>query len=285
MGVYSREMNRSSLADEQYDCMPTLNDRQVMDFCKNGYLMLDGVVPDEVNRRVVEFLNKHDSPEPAEILAEDWFVDAVIKNPCSAGAVRSLLGKNFVLPTQIANHRVHCPAPALNWHQDGGSIITPRLDYLQVFYYPEKTTREMGPTEILPGSHLHRGYGGYLSRLRSLKESVLTVSPPGTIFLTVYSIWHRRSSSIRSGIRNNLKYNNWRTAKPCRDWKTDSDFNFSWPGKTVPPFTVRAAQLLAWLCDEDWQHMGGQSWPCFSNSIRDSDQPGLPEGLHRRQDP
>ena len=46
MGVYSREMNRSSLADEQYDCMPTLNDRQVMDFCKNGYLMLDGVVPD-----------------------------------------------------------------------------------------------------------------------------------------------------------------------------------------------------------------------------------------------
>ena len=97
----------------------------------------------------------------------------------------------------MSNHRVECPAPALNWHQDGGSILTPRLDYLQVFYYPEEVTREMGPTEILPRSHLFRGYGRILSRLLSLSQSVLTTSEPGTIFLTVYSIWHRRLS--RSG--------------------------------------------------------------------------------------
>ena len=39
-----------------YDCEPTLNDRQVMDFCRNGYLVLPAVVDDEVNRRTVEFM-------------------------------------------------------------------------------------------------------------------------------------------------------------------------------------------------------------------------------------
>ena len=34
-----------------YDCKPTLTDTEVLEFCKNGYLMLEGVVPDEVNRR------------------------------------------------------------------------------------------------------------------------------------------------------------------------------------------------------------------------------------------
>ena len=266
-----------------YDCKPTLNDRQMIDFCRNGYLKLDGVVPDDVNCRVVEYLDKHDSPQPDEILKEDWFVDAVIKHPYAAGAARSLLGKNFGFPPQIDNHRVHCPAPSLNWHQDAESKTTLRLDYLQVFYYPEEVTREMGPTEIMPGSHLHRGYGGMLSRLRSLKQSVLTISPAGTIFLTVYSIWHRRSLSTSVGIRNQLNYNYFRTVKPCRDWDTDPDFNFSWPKEEYPRFNGRAAQMLAWLCGEDWQPRGGLSWPCFTHSVCDGDQPGLPEALRRHK--
>ena len=150
-----------------------------------------------------------------------------------------------------------------------------------MFYYPESVSREMGPTEILPGSHLQRGYGGFLGRLRSLKESVLTVSAAGTIFLTAYSIWHRRSASTGTGIRNNLKYNYWRTVPPWRDWNTDPAFNFSWLDNKVPQLTVRAAELLAWLCGEEWQHLGGQSWPCFSHTVLDSDQPGLPQGLRR----
>ena len=265
---------------EKYDCEATLSDGQVMDFCRKGYLMLEGVVADEVNRRTVAFLDERDGAEPTEILQQDWFVDGVVKNP--QGAVRALLGRDFALPRLMANHRVECPAPALNWHQDGGSIITPRLDYLQVFYYPEEVTRALGPTQILPGSHLFKGYGGLLSRLRSVRDSILTISPPGTIFLTAYSIWHRRSASTARGIRNNLKYNYWRTVEPRRDWVEDPNFNFSWPANEFPPFTVRAAQMLAWLCGEEWQHAGGQGWPCFSSTPHGGDQPGLPAGLRQR---
>ena len=70
------------MTGKNYDCEATLSDGQVMDFCRNGYLVLEGVVADEVNRRAVAFLNEYDGPEPTEILQQDWFVDGVIKNRC-----------------------------------------------------------------------------------------------------------------------------------------------------------------------------------------------------------
>ena len=120
-----------------YDCAPTLSDTQVLEFCKKGFLVLKGVVPECINRKTVEFLNQHASIEPTGILGEAWFVDNVIKNPAAAGAVRSLLGRDLGLPILVSNHRVVCPQPAQEWHVDSDSRFGPPLDYLQVFYYPE----------------------------------------------------------------------------------------------------------------------------------------------------
>ena len=92
-----------------YDCKPTITDTEVLEFCKNGYLMLEGVVPDEVNRRAMEYCDEHSYMEPSGILKEDWFVENVIVHPAAAGAVRSLLGANFHLPILMSNHRVQCP--------------------------------------------------------------------------------------------------------------------------------------------------------------------------------
>ena len=264
-----------------YDCKPTLTDRQMMDFCRNGYLMLEGVVSDEVNRRTIEFMKDHDVEEPVEILEEEWFVDAVIKNPQGAGAVRCLLGRDFLLPAVMSSHRIQCPGPPQPWHPDAGSVSAPRLDYLQVFYYPSGATREMGPTELIPGSHLSQARNAFLGRLRSLKPAVSTASPPGSIVITAYSIVHRRSPSTATGVRDNLKYNYWRTTPPQRDWVVDPDFNFSWTKNVLPPFSVSAARMFAWLCGEDWEHMGGQAWPCFTAGVYDFDQIGLPKGLRR----
>lgn len=144
-----------------HDCKPTLNDRQVLDFCRNGYMVLPAVVPDEVNRRTVEFMAEHaDSLEPVEVLGEEWFDEGVIKNPEAAGAVRSLLGRDFLTPNMISSHRTVGPTPAQNWHPDAGSIITHRLDYLQVFYYPSGATKEMGPHRDRPGLAHESRQGG-----------------------------------------------------------------------------------------------------------------------------
>ena len=99
------------------------------------------MVPDSVNERCVEFLDAHAAMdhsaveaagaegtggqvriqrvmEPAELFAEEWFVDAVLLCPEVVGAVRSLLGKEFGLPVLISNHRMTpdtTPADEQGW--------------------------------------------------------------------------------------------------------------------------------------------------------------------------
>ena len=47
------------MINQIYDCEPTLTDQQVIEFCQKGFIILEGVVSDEVNRRVSDFLDEH----------------------------------------------------------------------------------------------------------------------------------------------------------------------------------------------------------------------------------
>ena len=40
------------------DVKPTMTDQAVLDFCKTGLLMLEGVIPDATNRWVTEYLDQ-----------------------------------------------------------------------------------------------------------------------------------------------------------------------------------------------------------------------------------
>ena len=270
-----------------YDCNPTLSDQEIFEFCLKGYLLLEGVVENEVNQRMMAFVKAHSGPQPLQLFSEDWFVDGVFKNPQATGAIRSLLGANFKLPQNLCNHRAPCPAPAQGWHRDGGTIYTSRLDYLQVFYYPQDTPKETGPTEVIPGSHFMRAKANYMGHIRSVKFAQSTAAPAGSIFITVYSIWHRKGKSTGTGFRNLFKYNYWRTANPCRDWIIDPSFDFSWPNIGVEPHfeqtkcSIAAAEMFAWLCGEAYEHLGGGSWPCEARLKMPCDQEGLPIGLRR----
>ena len=290
------------MADAPYrklvDCPPTLTDQNVIDFCRNGYLMLPGVVPDEINRNVVEYLDKEDGTyEPTPIMEQDWFIDGVLMNSQAKGAVRSLLGRDFTLPVIISNHRGPLPyRNAQGWHRDGGSVYTPELEYLQVFYYPEECTDDMGPTVLLPGSHFMRNKAPMMAHLGSIKGSVSSAGPAGTIFLTVYSIWHRRSRATSGPVgiskyRNLLKYNYWRTQPPVRDWVTDGEINFNVikfdpPAGQFEQFQggIAAAKMFSWLCgiEDQYKKRGGQCWPIAHTVLDQTNQMGVPEGLGNR---
>jgi hypothetical protein len=278
------------------DCPPTLTDRQVIDFCRNGFLILPGVVPEETNCKVVDYLDHVDSSyEPTPIMEQEWFVEDVLKNPQAAGAVRSLLGRDFTLPAIISNHRGPLPWPhGGGWHRDGGSLYSDKLEYLQVFYWPEECTDDMGPTEVLPGSHFLRTKAPLMAHYGKIAGTVSTAGPAGTIFLTVYSIWHRRTRATsgprgRGGFRNLLKYNYWRTSQPRRDWiiEPDCDFNrinFDPPnpgGFEQFQGGIAAARMFCWLCgiEEEYLFRGGQCWPVVPTVRDKADQMGIPPSL------
>ena len=49
-----------------YDCEATLNDQEVLEFCRKGYLLLEGVVEDEINQRMMDFVDEHPEHQPLE---------------------------------------------------------------------------------------------------------------------------------------------------------------------------------------------------------------------------
>jgi len=273
-----------------YDCPPTLTDLEVLEFCRSGYLMCEAVVEEEVNQRTVEFLDADTHYEPSAILAEDWFVETVLMNPVAAGAVRSLLGSGFHLPVLMSNHRVQCPiADTGGWHVDGNYDFKLELNYLQVFYYPQDTPVEMGPTQVLPGSHLIHNKSRFMSHYGGLRGQVPSTAPAGSIFITAYHIWHRRGPSTATGLRNMLKYFYWRTSPPRRDWVVDADLDFATLDYSTPVNglleqfrgDIKVAELFLWLCGqrESFQNLGGQSWPLPGNR---TDRPyGFPAELNR----
>ncbi len=271
-----------------HSCRPGLKDTQVLEFCKQGFLVLEGVVADDINRRTIEFLDRYPSHEPSEILHEDWFVDNVILNDEAAGAIRSLLGQNFGLPIIMSNHRVECPSPAQGWHRDGNSRHGPALNYLQVFYYPEDCPIELGPTELLPGSHFLFSLSKKMGHYGGIRGAYRAAAPAGTIFLTVYSIWHRRSVASGTGLRNLLKYNYWRTEAPHRDWIREPDFDIATANYKLEDPTYReqfrdcndAAEMFFWLQGraDSFALAGGQGWPLNENVGKYLDTPyGVPE--------
>ena len=251
-----------------------MTDEDVISFCRNGYWILEGVVPEEINKRAMEYLAESPVSEPSGVLQEAWFVENVILNPAAAGAVRSLLGNNFALPVLMSNHRGRGPAGPQDWHRDGGSRYGPELNYLQVFYYPQDVTSDMGPTELLPGSHFLYQREKHMGHYGAIKGGILTDAPAGSIFITAYNIWHRRaarSAPEEAGIRNLLKYNYWRTLDPQRDWTTTEGFDVEFADFVVDGLRfselmrdcVDAAEMYYWLCGQtrDFRYLGGQSWP------------------------
>ena len=244
-----------------YDCEPTLTDQDVIRFCGEGFLLLEAVVPDEINRRTCDYMADHTYYEPVSILRQPWFVENVILNPKAAGAVRCLLGKDFGLPILMSQHRAECPAGFGHWHCDGGSKPGAELNYLQVFYYPQDTPPEMGPTEVFPGSHMWRRHDYAMGHFRSLRGTQLTEAPAGSIFITNYAIWHRKGRSTATGIRHLLKYNYFRTTPPKRDWIIEPGFD---------PVTTNfgrnselSAQQYFWLSGklDQFKANGAQAWP------------------------
>ena len=262
-------------------------------------MILNGVVPSEINQRTCDYLNgktpsnpsyipegyteytKEDlenirnSPEPTTLILEDWFINQVLLNSQLSGALRSLLGHNVGLPNLLSRHTTQCPEPAQGWHHDADSVFGPETNYLEVFYYPQATPVEMGPTEVLPGSHIK------FTHREDEENGVATSAPSGSFVIHSQSILHRRGEATGKGIRHMLKFNYWRTLPPERDWIIEPGFDFStadYGGHNVARYF---AHMFYWLCGkgDKFRTLGGQSWPWKSpNQIGPSYGFGTTEG-------
>lgn len=275
---------------QTHDCEPTLTDTQVLEFCKNGYHMIEAAVPPEINERVVAAMDEQwdrGGRQMHSFTEQDWFVESVLCNPAAAGAARSLLGANFALPNWATWFREASPVAANQWHIDGGSMFDGQLNTLKWFYYPTACPEKMGPTEFVPGSHHVTNQVRFMAHYDSIRGTWKSTAPAGSIYFTAYATWHRRAHATATGMRHMLTATYHRTAPPTRDWIREPDFDFSRAGYGGPSSQFveqfrgdcKTAEMFLWLCGrhESYRNLGGQSWPLPGN--RNQLPYGFPEEL------
>lgn len=226
--------------------MTLLSSPDVARFVARGFLRLDAVVPDDINR---QFL-KEMGPETAEemplahygrLMKESRLPLVAAGTPLSkaypntsalsrffelediTGAVHSLVGAEPV----VDHHFLHITFPpaalgekspvSQHWHQD--STIDPRRAFdIQLMYFPHTVTAEMGGTRYLPGSHLRRVSEAAISRYQNIKGQQRVTCEAGTVLVMHSGIWHGGGANISDQHRYMFKIRLCPTGAQSSQW-------------------------------------------------------------------
>lgn len=162
---------------------------QMAQFVTDGYLLLENLVPDELNRLAEEEM-RCGKIQPKEYWNKSEHIQNIFNLPQVKGVIQSLVGEQPIydhsfLHTVPAKH-----LKAQEWHAD--SVINTRkygFD-IQAFYFAHDAPDEMGPTLVLPGSHLRRVNTSSIGRYKNIIGQKRMVSKAGTMFFVHEGIWH-----------------------------------------------------------------------------------------------
>ncbi|MGW6145368.1 phytanoyl-CoA dioxygenase family protein [Streptomyces sp. NPDC055144] len=209
--------------------MPTtpqlLTSAQVAQFVAQGFLRLDGVVPQEMNDESFGVFDAdlpyvpYGTPVP-KAFGEGTFARRLLELPTIAGALDSLVGPD---PT-VDHHYMHARQPhegsAQFLHADAIIDVRPDAFDVQLMYYPQDVTAEMGGTLVVPGSHLRRVNESDIGRYQNLRGQTRLTCPAGTVMLLHHGIWHggRRNDSDLVRYMYKIRFNP--TVPQVRLWDT-----------------------------------------------------------------
>ena len=194
-------------------------------FVAYGSLRMDAVVPAEMNAEALDVLREGVPGMPygtpvSKAYPEGSFARRLVELPEVAGALHSLVGPE---PT-IDHHFVHVRQPhggeAQPLHGDAIIDVRPDAFDVQLMYYPQDVTLEMGGTLSVPGSHLRRTNETDTGRYQNLRGQDRLVCSAGTVVFLHHGIWHggRRNDSATPRYMFKIRFNP--TVRQRRLWDT-----------------------------------------------------------------
>ena len=235
------------------EIQPTMTDREVMEFVARGYVLLDGVVPDDIRERYEALPDRKLRP----LVESQEFIEGVFLNPEVAGAARALLGRDFLVPSTAHHHLYEAPHEGQTWHSDGLSETGIGVTHLQCYYYPQEVNVEDGPTMILPGSAFRLVDREAIAHYGDIAGQLSLTVPAGTVVLGHYGIWHKAGPKLNDRRRGMIKFSYFRTAEPTRDWIADFDIMPEFEDVRIQPYVtnvehyrerIRSRRTWEWLC-------------------------------------
>ncbi|WP_165822604.1 phytanoyl-CoA dioxygenase family protein [Paenibacillus montanisoli] len=170
------------------DPMHLLTAAQMAKFVTDGYLLLDAFIPQELNELVYGEQIRHSQGHT--FWNESKHIRKVFELPEVQGIIQSLVGLEPVYDHSF-QHIVPANYPiAQDWHGDSIIDVRPHAFDIQLFYFSHDAPPEMGPTLILPGSHLRRINTFSLARYKNIVGQRQLAGKAGTLAILHHGMWH-----------------------------------------------------------------------------------------------
>jgi ectoine hydroxylase-related dioxygenase (phytanoyl-CoA dioxygenase family) len=161
---------------------------QMAQFVTDGFLMVENLVPEQLNRAVHRDQQK--GIPGHRFWRESENIQTVFELPQVKGILQSFLGTNPVYDHSFLHIVQPEKTRAQNWHADSIIDLRPLAFDVQSFYFAHDTPKEMGPTLILPGSHLRRVNTESIGRYKNIIGQRQLEAKAGTIVFMHHGIWH-----------------------------------------------------------------------------------------------
>lgn len=231
-----------------------LSDEQMLAFIALGFIVLRPTHPAGYNERMHEALGRPGVETGPRVTEDVPALFEVCERPQVRGALTSLLGPDYV---HLRHRNLYVNRPgsrSQGWHQDDDAVHRLReVSTLALFYYPHDVTLDMGPTVLLPGSHLREASLDQLSMYANIHGQRFMAVPAGTVVLIHGGLWHAATLNRSAIVRYMMKFLFARQTPPKRpSWRHDPQRSIALLRRhlrmTVPPVLSQCSDAL-----EEWR--------------------------------
>ncbi len=189
-----------------------LTDAQMRHFIVNGYVTVTTTLPaqfhDAIYEKTVTVFDKEGNPGN-NMIPRIPEIQQILDDPNVSGALTSLLGPDSY---KQPHRHPHYNPPGSNgqgMHQDGGKRWSHHTRRLLVFYYPQDTPIELGPTGVVPMSHYYSTREG-----AEISPEQPIIGKAGTVAFANYDLWHRAMPNSSEKKRYMMKFLYARMSEP-----------------------------------------------------------------------
>ncbi len=190
--------------------MPTqhlLDDAQMMDFVSNGFHLVTLPQPKAFHDELYKHCSAIERNPGNGIYDAVPGLKEVYETPILTGALTSILGGDYAMNPHRHLHTIKAQTLwSQTWHQDGTNVRNRQVWTVLAMYYPQDVTLDMGPTVILPGSHMRNAPTDRMANYTNIRGARYLTVPAGTVAITHYDLWHAGTLNRSDKDRHMLKF-------------------------------------------------------------------------------